>query len=97
MFALKSTVTRLERELRASIISADAWMRRYHKLLNEWNTLVGRLNAQGGAAIFDDPRRELSSDDIDRLVRLCHPDRHGGSIASNDMTAKLLDIRKRME
>ena len=32
---------------------------------------------------------------ISQLIRLCHPDRHGNSDASNRMTAWLLDKRKK--
>jgi len=32
---------------------------------------------------------------IDRLIRLCHPDKHGNSEVSNQVTQKLLAMRKK--
>lgn len=36
----------------------------------------------------------LQPDDIKRLLQLCHPDKHNGSQTANDMTRKLLALRK---
>lgn len=45
-------------------------------------------------AAIGNQRTALSKRDIDRLIRLCHPDRHGNSEASVEMTQKLLSMRK---
>lgn len=41
------------------------------------------------------PQPQFSEDEIARLLRLCHPDKHGNSSAANEMTRKLLGLRKR--
>ncbi len=33
--------------------------------------------------------------DIKTLISLCHPDKHGGSKAANEITAKLIQMRKK--
>lgn len=38
-------------------------------------------------------RSTFTKDEIRTLIRLCHPDRHGGSASATDMTAKLLSLR----
>lgn len=38
---------------------------------------------------------QFTEEEIARLLRLCHPDKHGNSSAANEMTRKLLGLRKR--
>ncbi len=38
----------------------------------------------------------IPGDMLARLIRLCHPDKHGGSEAANVATAWLLDRRKEL-
>lgn len=38
--------------------------------------------------------KTFSPDEIDTMIRLCHPDKHNNSQASNRITAKLLEMRK---
>lgn len=38
---------------------------------------------------------QFTEEEIARLLRLCHPDKHGNSSAANEMTRKLLDIRNK--
>lgn len=42
---------------------------------------------------MDAPRPSFPGDMLARLIRLCHPDRHGGSDAANTATAWLLAQR----
>lgn len=37
---------------------------------------------------------QLTKEDIDALLRLCHPDRHGGRELATRMTQKLLRLRR---
>lgn len=37
----------------------------------------------------------IPDDMVNRLIRLCHPDRHNNSEASNTATKWLLDVRKK--
>lgn len=59
----------------------------YERLVHKCNALIDKLNS-GGSNLG------LNGSDIDRLIRLCHPDKHGGSSAANEMTQKLLSMRK---
>jgi hypothetical protein len=40
------------------------------------------------------PQSQLSPDVVIKLIKLCHPDRHNNSPLANEMTAKLLTMRK---
>ena len=40
-------------------------------------------------------KESIPPDMLDRLIRLCHPDRHGNSAASNEATAWLLSQRRK--
>jgi uncharacterized protein YcaQ len=55
-----------------------------HELSRELFTL--RVNGNG--------RSIFSESEIQTLIRLCHPDKHGNSPAANEMTAKLLSLRR---
>lgn len=70
----------------------------YQDLLSRWNTLVGQINAKGGAAFLNGDRagaRLFSEEDIKRLLILCHPDKHGGKRLAHEMTQRLLKLRDR--
>lgn len=71
---------------------AKSWHDAYHNLLAEYNKLVELINAKGGEA-FLNSSSQFTPEQIDRLIRLCHPDKHGNSEAANEMTAALLKIR----
>lgn len=49
-------------------------------------------NRRGAREVLDDEFAE----NLPELIRLCHPDRHGGSTASNRITAWLLGLRRRL-
>lgn len=79
---------------------------RFHDLQIRWADVVKRINAKGGEAflkygkMYDAPQATqtlpLTRDELTRIISLCHPDKHGGARAMNDLTAKLLALRKRM-
>jgi hypothetical protein len=68
---------------------------KYEALIKDWNSLVRRINANGGESILSGskPSDQLSSDDIKKLLMLIHPDKHGGKPMAQEMTAKILQIR----
>lgn len=70
---------------------------RVRKLDNEVRVnrdVIGHLKMQlMGRTMESDSR--FSQSDIDSLIRLCHPDKHGNSSAANSMTVKLLTMRGR--
>lgn len=90
MFMLKSTHEALTRALRIEKRAAEI---NASKTIKRWNALVATINAKGGQA-FLDRGVLLSSSDLENLIKLCHPDKHGGSQEANQLTAKLLELRK---
>lgn len=63
---------------------------------------IERLQAQAESAqrlgqIRSTAPATFTPDEIARLVRLCHPDKHGGSAAATEITTKLLQLRKGMK
>jgi hypothetical protein len=82
--------------------TARDWQARYYaselerlELLQKWNELVTKINAKGGAPFLDgDGPAQLDGEDIKRLLMLCHPDKHGGKKMAEEMTQKLLALRR---
>lgn len=79
---------------------AEAYEYEAERLLVRWNDLVERINAKGGQEFLDravipsETSSQFTQAEIMVLIRLCHPDRHNNSNASNDITKKLLALRK---
>lgn len=48
--------------------------------------------------MLEGQKQIFSKEEVERLIRLCHPDRHEGirQVAATEMTAKLLTIKKGM-
>lgn len=88
MLALQSTVTKLQAQLLASRLELAVHIR-------EWNALVERINAKGGEDFLSGKTqaKQLSEEDIKRLLMLCHPDKHDGKPMAVEMTKKLLALR----
>lgn len=66
---------------------------KYNSLLREWNALVGKINAHGGESLFHKGRAPFNIEDLNRLIMLCHPDKHDGKPMAVSMTQKLLAMR----
>lgn len=62
------------------------------RLINEYNKLVEAYNTKGGQRIVV---RQGSVDPalLDKLIRFCHPDKHGNSERAKDITQRLLQLR----
>ena len=84
MFVLKSTYQTL--------------VIRYLSLEAKWNTLVADINSKGGELFLQSNPfvYDLTEDDINKLIFLCHPDKHDNSVKSTDITAKLLSIKEKI-
>lgn len=78
-------------ELRYSqaLATAAEYRRKYMELLNSTNITIDRLHR----LLRANPAPQFNADEIARLVRLCHPDRHNNSEASVKMTQKLMSLR----
>lgn len=87
MLVRASTYRNLQAQYVALRMDRDA-------LLSRWNSLVREINEKGGRSFLDGPApMDLSRQDIDRLIALCHPDKHDGKQIAVEMTQKLLSIR----
>lgn len=73
---------------------ALAHLRDYNSVVSQWNALIARIE-QGELVLASSRPAQFTPEELDTLVRLCHPDKHDGSRAANDMTAKLLAMRKK--
>lgn len=91
MFVLKKTYDKLR-------IDHLALQVVFKGLLARWNETVRRINAQGGEDFLSGKLtpKGLTEGDVDRLLMLCHPDKHDGKPMAVDMTARLLDLRKQL-
>lgn len=88
MFVLKSSLEEAERERRIYKIA-------HGELLKKYNVLVNKINAKGGQEFLDSTIQEqVSSRELNQLLRLCHPDKHKGNTMANELTKKLLQLRK---
>ncbi len=100
MFVLKTTYDAMvRRAYAAEFWKADAIVK-YGDLSKRWSDLVDRINALGGEefikrgeAAKDD---RFTAEDIQRLLMLCHPDKHDGKQMATDMTQKLLKLKEAM-
>lgn len=74
---------------------------KYQSLLFHYNELAARYNRlsqlydlksesskKNSVPMFDD-------DEMRKLIFLCHPDKHNNSVASQELTKKLLQLRKK--
>jgi hypothetical protein len=63
-------------------------------LRKRWNALVARINKLGGEAFLNAPKpAQFTKEEIQKLILLCHPDKHDGKPMANEMTAKLLTMK----
>lgn len=93
MFVLRSTY---ERDLARANIEALTYKSNFNSLISKWNDLVHRVNARGGEAFLSGnvtAPKQLEDKDIQKLLMLCHPDKHGGKPMAEEMTKKLLALR----
>jgi hypothetical protein len=83
MFFYKQRYTQLQ---------GEHWslMNKYNDLALKWEKLVKEINAKGGRTFLDNG---FSQEEIKQLILLCHPDKHGNSSISNEITCKLLKLR----
>lgn len=69
------------------------------RLIEKWNAVCKEINAKGGDAFLKHgvlPSEVPSPFDqttINKLIRLCHPDKHNNSPVSTEMTQLLLSMR----
>lgn len=73
---------------------------KHMQLLSEWNQLIELINSKGGQEFLDRGRIPRAGDEqftqaeIQDLITLCHPDKHGGNARATRLTQRLLSKRK---
>lgn len=88
MFVRQSKYDRLE-------VKYYGVLRNYDSLLSQWNSLIAEINKKGGRDFLDSNlKSQFSKEDIDKLILLCHPDKHNGKRLAVDLTSKLLKLRE---
>lgn len=101
MFVSQSTYKRLERELISTIQHLEAYKRAFIRVTGNWNELVDRINQKGGEDFLEhgslNPASQFNPEDVNRLIRLCHPDKHNNSDVANEITKKLLKLKETLK
>ncbi len=78
----------------AKCVEAAAARDNCRALLAQWNALVRRINDLGGEQFLKAPKpAQFTKEEIQKLILLCHPDKHDGKPMANEMTAKLLAMK----
>lgn len=86
-----------------TLVSSNARMEgEYGALAKKWSALVKRINDLGGETFLSSgeskaQQSQFSADDVQRLLMLCHPDKHDGKPMATDMTAKLLKLKEQLK
>ena len=65
---------------------------KHQLLLAEYNALVERINDRGGEEFLTSAvigNENFTVEELKRMVRLCHPDKHNGNKTSLTITKKL--------
>lgn len=101
MFVRKSKYEEVVNKLERIEFDRGFEIMRYNGLVEDYNRLVRWIKKRGGVDVIDQaiaiarqPASTFTNDEIKTLIRLCHPDKHNGSVAANSITTKLLKMRK---
>jgi hypothetical protein len=97
MFVKKSRYDSMERRAEYAEARLRQTIREHNALVEKWNALVRRVNELGGESFLRGKHQEsatLAAEDLQRLIQLCHPDKHNGKLMATEMTAKLLKMRE---
>lgn len=73
---------------------AESYRLRYESVVRSYNELVDEFNKVVHAYNTLVTQSQFTDEEIASLIRLCHPDKHGGSEAATRMTQKLLELRR---
>lgn len=70
---------------------------RYRKQATEMAQLTARYTRirQKAKALMQAAASPLTTKKVEKLIRLCHPDKHGGSALATEVTQWLLDQRRK--
>jgi hypothetical protein len=99
MFVTKSRFDAVERRAQLAERQAFHYFTESKRLRAKWDALVDRINALGGETFLKNARLpsgeapQFTADDLQRLILLCHPDKHAGKPMATEMTQKLIRMK----
>lgn len=97
MFVSKAKYRKVCEERDRALFRVTSEINDYNKLALEYNVLLKKAKElKERLAIAEqgsNQGKNLTKDDIKRLIALCHPDKHNNSEMATKMTQKLLEIR----
>lgn len=97
MFVRQSTYDRMKGKYYLLKAEHRALTMVHNELMTEYNTVIHRINAHGGEALFTQGSpgtKQFSKQEIRKLVFLCHPDKHGNKKSATELTTKLIAMMK---
>ncbi|WP_415913233.1 hypothetical protein [Neptuniibacter sp. QD37_11] len=86
-------------KLKDTEAALDFMRRRYLDLRSDWDDLIERINHKGGEDFLlhglmpDQQEVPFTPEELNKLIQLCHPDKHDGKQSAVEMTQKLLSLR----
>ncbi|HET8688426.1 MAG TPA: hypothetical protein VFM18_17585 [Methanosarcina sp.] len=93
-------VQEITRACREAIDLGNIFRQKYENALRKYNALVDRINRLGGEEFLRTGEAEqkagtqqFSKEEINTLIALCHPDKHGNKESATRITQKLLKMR----
>jgi len=92
MFVTRSRFKEAEARAEYAEGRLRAQIQKYNRLVDEWNSLAHRFNALKASS--KKQSGPFNVEDIQRLIQLCHPDKHSGKSMATEMTAKLIRMKE---
>jgi hypothetical protein len=99
MFVTKSRFVEVEQRAQRFENQAYHYFTECKRIGAKWDALVDRINGLGGEAFLKRARipsetpAQFTADELQRLILLCHPDKHDGKPMATEMTQKLLKMK----
>jgi hypothetical protein len=85
--SLENSLARLNRKYENAIDNYNLLKNSFYNLKQRYDTAIIMLS--------DRPNQnQFTQEEIRTMIKLCHPDKHGGNTSANAITAKLLRLRK---
>lgn len=98
MFVLSSTHKKVKQEALAEVLKLRLELL---TLTAKWGKLVDQINAKGGQDFLNrgvipgkSVPNSFTEEELLQLIKLCHPDKHNGDSEANEITRKLIAMRR---
>lgn len=101
MFVRQSKYSEMERRAERAELAYYVLLNKHNEQVEKWNDLVTFTKRYGGRKgimqMSTGAKQPFQLEDIQRLLMLCHPDKHDGKQMATDMTAKLLKLKEQIK